>query len=388
MPSASPLFVVGRLPPPYDGQTLATARCADVLDGAFDVRRFDTEPAGGPAARTEPTLDLRRGAQYLGIGRRLRRALAPYPDAPVLWHSVAPTLLGHARDVAVSLPAFGPQRPLVAVLHRALYERLFTRALTAPTARRVARRVTTWVVQSGPLRDALAPHVPPERITIVPNTIDAAVWCSDEEVRAQQGRVGDALGQGPLRVLFLSNMIREQGYRDVLDAVARLHAEGVAVAPHFAGAWPDEATRATFEARVREAGLGDVLVHHGRIADPARIKALHLAADVFVLPTYHPTETQPIALLEAMNAGTPVVTTDREATRAIDGGSGAFTFVPPQAPDAIASALRSLAEARRWHEASEAGRARFQEAFAPDAVAARWREVAAAAFRSGPTPSR
>ena len=122
--------------------------------------------------------------------------------------------------------------------------------------------------------------------------------------------------------------------------------------------------------------MADRLAVLGPITDAAEVLRLHLAADVFVLPTVHPTETQPIAILEALGAGTPVVTVDRPVTRDVlaDGVEGAL--VPPHAPEAIAEAVRALMEPERWHAAARAARARFEAQFAPEVVGKLWRELA------------
>ena len=107
MPS---LAVVGRFPPPLDGQAIATARLADLLaapeGGAFAVERHDV---GAPEGERLVTgVRLGRAAHFARMPLALRRSLRAHPGAPVLWPSVSPSPLGHARDLlTVTPPASG-----------------------------------------------------------------------------------------------------------------------------------------------------------------------------------------------------------------------------------------------------------------------------------------
>ena len=368
---SAPVFVLGRFPPPADGQTLATERCAAFLDEAFDVRRLDTQAPGPDPLTAHPRFDLARARHYLGLRRRLAEALGRAPAAPVLWQAVSPAPWGHLRDVLATVPALAPSQPLVAVVHRAGFEALSGSALTAWTSRRLVRRVDAFVFLSRALADRSASVVPEAKIRVVPNTVREALLPSADAVVERRSR-----GPGtPLQVLFLSNLMPEKGFADVLEALGLLRQRGVAAELTVAGRWPGDAARAAFEARANALRVTARLT--GPVSAADDVARLHLAADVFALPTTHPTESQPVSVLEALAAGTPVVSTDRPILRDIltDGVEGAL--VRPHDPAALAEALRALTDPSRWRAASAAARARFDRAFHPDVVGARWRDLAA-----------
>ena len=365
------VHVVGRFPPPADGQTLATERCALFLDEAFHVRRHDTRPPGADPLSAEPRFSARRAAHFLRLRPRLRRALAEAPAAPVVWHSISPAPLGHARDRLATVPAFAPGQPVAAVLHRATFDALWA-GRARRSVERLVERVSTFVFQSEALAERCAAFVPADKRTVIPNTVRDDAAASDAEVEARRRGRPDR----PFHVLFLSNLLPEKGYADVLRAVGRLAADGRDVTATFAGRWPSDAARAAFDAEAAALGVADRVAVPGAISDAAEVRRLHLAADAFALPTVHPTETQPIAILEALAAGTPVVTVDRPITRDMltDGLEGAL--VPPHAPEAIAGALLGLMAPERWRAASEAARSRFEAQFAPAVVGELWRGLA------------
>jgi glycosyltransferase involved in cell wall biosynthesis len=350
-----------------DGQTLATERIASLLEGRFDVHRLNTQAPEGAHVRTDGGFSISRLRHYVGLRATLRVALSEAPTAPVLWNSISPIPLGHWRDVLTTLPAFQIDQPVHAVMHRATYERLLNAPLTAPTARRIVDRMTSFVFLSEHLAASCARWIPAPKRVVIPNTIDDEVLCTRGEVEDKQAAFG---GDRPFRLLFVSNMLPEKGYLDVLRAVGRLRERGFYIEADFVGGWPSDAARLTFEREAKPLAVS--VRHHGPIADRAAIKALHLAADAFVLPTYHPTETQPKAILEALNAGTPVVATERPIMDALVGDGIQGYLVPPRAPEAIAAAVERLQDPESWRALSRRARARFEACFAPEAVGAQW----------------
>jgi glycosyltransferase involved in cell wall biosynthesis len=374
------LYVLGRFPPPLDGQAVATERLASLLEGPFAVRRVPTTAPEGSHAVAATRLRPERVRHYLRNRRGVRRALAETPMAPVLWPSVSPSPLGHWRDLLTVAPAFVPRRAVYAVVHRGDFDRLFRSPLTAPTARRLVRRLAGTVFLSPRLSERCAAWIPAERRFVVPNTIGDDVACTDEEVAARRADATRRLaGRSALRLLYLSNMIPTKGFADVLDAVELLRAGGRTVHATFAGRWESEAARATFEGNVAARGLESSVTHLGGVPDRGRVKELYLAADLFLLPTYYPTEAQPLTILEAMNAGTPVLATAHAGIPDVvtDGLEG--RLVPPRDPTALADAAESLSRPEAWLRCSTAARSRFESAFSPGVVRRRWMEVLGAA---------
>ena len=346
---------------------MATQRVADLLAASFEVRTVSTSY---PEARvlTEARLHLDKVRHYVDVARLLRRALRATPAAPVLWTSVSPQPFGHWRDLLTILPAFRPEQPVYGVVHWGDFARVFRSPLTRWTARWMVRRLRGLVFLNEGLAERCAPWVPGEKRFVIPNTVDQAVLCTEDEITTKR----KAYSREPMRLLFLSNMIAAKGYLDVLQAVRLLHRRGVPVRADFIGGWTDEADRTQFQARVEEAGLREIVTHHGPVRDRERIKQHYLEADVFVLPTYYPTEAQPLTILEALNAGTPVVTTRHAGIPHMVRDGEEALFVPPRDPAAIADAVERLAVPETWRAFSRQARQRFVEQFSPEAVRAQW----------------
>lgn len=369
------IFIFGRFPPPIDGQTLATERLAALLEQDIDVVRVDTEPSSDSVNSR-----LRRAVHFAKLRPRLREQVSRNLGGIVLWTSVSPDPLGHFRDLAVSMPAFGPDNHIYAVIHRGNFRKLFESRTTRATARLLLKRAKGFVFLSEHLALECEQWIPEARRIVIPNTIDDQLLATDAEIeRKQRQRACRRI----LRVLFVGHMLREKGFYDVLEAVYHLHSRGLKIQGHFVGPWRSATDRDKFARRVRELNIENVIVHHGSIDNRSALKALHAEADVFVLPTYYKNEAQPLVILEALNSGTPVVSTAHAGIPEMvqDGKEG--LIVPTNDPPALANAILRLSEYSTWQRMSAAARTRFLKTYSPEQVRGLWLELLLAS-RKGP----
>lgn len=363
------VVVVGRFPPPLDGQALATERLASLLGAGRRVVRVDVGAPEG--AHVVTTAQAGRVGHFLRQRARLAAALAAEPGAAVLWPSVSPSLAGHARDRLLVAPAFGPSRPVVAVVHRGDFADLFSRAATRWSAGRMVRRLAAVVFLTEGLAAACARWIPDAKRVVIPNTIDdAAIPAPAEVAAAQAARAARLADPRPrVRLLYLSGLVPSKGYPDVLEALAVLRHRGVDATATFAGRWASDEAERAFRARVAALGVEAHVALPGAVGREA-VRGLMLAHDVFVLPTAYPFEAQPLTVIEALASATPVVVTRHAGLPEMVAGGREAEFVPHGSPETIADAV--LALAARWPAASHQARARFDAAFAPASVRGLW----------------
>ena len=157
-----------------------------------------------------------------------------------------------------------------------------------------------------------------------------------DDVPLARGDVRSEFGILPDEVLVatVANMRKEKGYEVLLEAARQLVDDRLPVRFLAVGHGPleDEVRRAR-----DELGLGDRFLLTGFRADAQRIVA---GSDLFVLASHH--EGFPVAVMEALAAGVPVVSTAVGDVPSAVGKGGGGLVVAPGDPAALAEALRSL----------------------------------------------
>ena len=241
----------------------------------------------------------------------------------------------------------------------------------------------------------IAQAVKREQVMICANGIAAEqqVNCDDSQVNAALPRLGVNQSQGddspatPLRLtsssaainrseaapltahrspltvnlLFLSNLIPSKGVYVLLDACKMLKDRGVAFQCNFVGGESKEMDRRVFEETVKERGLEGRVLYHGPKYGEEKEHYWSMA-DVFVQPTYE--DCFPLTILEAMQHGLPVVSTDEGAVpdMVVDGENGCVC--ERKDVSGLAGALeRLITDAALRMRMGEVGRKRYEEEF-------------------------
>lgn len=139
---------------------------------------------------------------------------------------------------------------------------------------------------------------------------------------------------GKLKVLFLSNLMKDKGVFDFLEAIKILHSEGYDIQVDMAGA-----IEATHFKKITSIMDSCEIKYHGVVTGDFKEK-LFLQADVFCLPSYD--EGQPLSILEAYMYSCAVITTNVGGVCDIfkDGLNGFFCEVSN--PNSIVSNLKKM----------------------------------------------
>ena len=206
--------------------------------------------------------------------------------------------------------------------------------------------------------------VRPELFTTVPNGIRGR---GPGLGRAAARR---ALGLTPEQpvVMTVGRLINMKGHRFLVEATAHLLGSVPDLAVPILGRGP---LRGKLEKRAVELGVANAVRLLGHRTDA---RMLLDAADIFVLPSRH--EGMPLAALEAMDAGLPVVATRVIGSEevVVDGETG--TLVPAEDPPALARALAALLADPALRSAyGAAGRRRYLQCHTVEGMARRTRAV-------------
>jgi glycosyltransferase involved in cell wall biosynthesis len=179
---------------------------------------------------------------------------------------------------------------------------------------------------------------------------------SRSEVRAELG-----ISDDEVLAVTVANLRATKGYATLLDAARLVVDQGAPIRFVAAGQGPLEAA---LRQRVVELGLNDRFTMLGYVPEATRLVA---AADLFVLASEH--EGRPLAVMEALGLGIPVVATSVGGVPDLveDGTNG--LLVPPGSPEALAGAIRELMDPRTRTRLAEGARDRSQSVDGRAAVA-------------------
>jgi glycosyltransferase involved in cell wall biosynthesis len=189
----------------------------------------------------------------------------------------------------------------------------------------------------------------PERVDVVHNgrNLDAFVEAEPAPLREEFSIPADA----PL-VGMVSRLVPKKGQVDLVDAWPRIQESHPDAHLVFVGDGPE---REALGERAASLGVGDRIHFAGNRDDVPRVLA---ALDVFVFTSY--SEGLSGALLEAMAAGTPIVSTGIVENRELVTDGETATLVPTHAPSAVARAVVDLLDDPE--RAAALGRAAQQDA--------------------------
>ena len=175
--------------------------------------------------------------------------------------------------------------------------------------------------------------VPEDKVEIFPN----AVSVNSFQRKENTFRKDQSIPEDAKIILFVARFIKEKGVYDLIEAIPLVARDHKNVYFLFAGEGPEKTRMETI---CREKGLESTVRFPGHLQSDRLIDA-YSCADIFVLPTYHG-EGMPMAVLEALAAGLPIVSTPCGAIPDIikDGVNG--FLIEPHAPEQISEKLGLL----------------------------------------------
>jgi len=216
----------------------------------------------------------------------------------------------------------------------------------------VDRYVTVSRAVAARMREVF--HVPAARIDVVHNGVDAGRFDVATDPALRRTLCADP---GRPIVMTLARLSVQKGHDTLLDAASRVPGAVFVLVG-------DGPLRGSLERQARERNVADRVLFLGHRGDVAELLA---CCDLFVLPSLF--EGLPLAVLEAMAAGKPVIASGIGGTdeALVHGESG--LLVPPADPVALASAIRSLlTDPVRARLLANAGRERAVRRFSSRAM--------------------
>jgi succinoglycan biosynthesis protein ExoL len=281
------VLVMGLFPPPVDGQRLITQSVYERLSAAATVKRFDIDRLRMLGQASKPLCALGACAALLScrsVGYSTLY-LAPHSGAGLLFSCLI-ALIARATGYAITV-------------HYHSYWNIGRRS----------RLMATFVALCGPkaIHVVLGPPMARDLRQFYPS-VQHIVTLSNSVFISPHPPPVPSFGRRRLSIGHLSNLSREKGIAVVLDCMRKLISRGVDVELQLAGPAEDRETHSLITAAGAE--FGDRLNYLGRL-EADEVRRFYECIDVFLFPTSHKHEAEPLVLIDALAAGVPVIATDR-----------------------------------------------------------------------------
>ena len=209
-------------------------------------------------------------------------------------------------------------------------------------------------------------RVSSRRCTIIPNGIQLQDFDQSSE-----GRMQDDHSSIPV-IGWIGRMVPVKGLAILLKAVAQMSAVSRSLRVLLVGDGPE---RPEHEALAERLGIRDLIQFVGFAPSPQFFLA---EMDIFVLPSLH--EGIPMALLEALAAGVPVVAAAVGGIPGMIGDTGAARLVRSSSPEAWVAALTAvIGSPEQSSMMAKRGRQLVREQFSIESMVNRYFDVYSAA---------
>jgi len=365
LPSRKPRILVVVHSLEVGGAEMVAVTLAERLREDFDFEFLCLDRRGPLADRLEEhAIRVHTLERSPGFDRRLvgqfRTAMKKARPALVHNHQCTPWIYAQVARIPSASP------PLLVTEHGRFHPD-FRNPKRVLANRLLIRRSDRAVAVGEGVKTALATNegIPQSRISVIYNGIDLARF----EASATGGReVRRALGLADTDriALHVARLDTIKDHDTALRAMERLSSEIPELKLLIVGEGP-EADR--IDARIEELGLASTARRLGLRAD---VPDLLAASDLLLLTSV--SEGIPLALIEAMAARVPIVSTDVGGVSEVVGTSA--LLVPPGDDEELAAAVARLCrEPDLGPRLSQAGKERALRHFSLDAMAHRYREL-------------
>lgn len=320
------VLLLGKLPPPYMGPSIATQIILNSsLNNFFTLVHLDTKAYDD--LNELGKWSLKKLKRNIGIYFRMRRLVKKnHPD--IAWIPISQTTTGFLKDAVFIWIAALSGSKVVLHLRGSNFKKWIdsSSSVTKWLVKKTMKQCSGIIVLGNNLRYIFKPYFKDENIYVVPNGADYVIPPSQKN-------------KEKINLIYLANLQASKGIEDVLAAVAILHDE-FKDQYHLdvIGKWRNEETRKNCLKIIEDNSL-NVTVHPPEVSHD---KLQFLSnSDIFVFPPREP-EGHPWVIVEALAAGLPVISTNQGAIveSVLHGKNG--LIVEPANPASIAESLAEL----------------------------------------------
>lgn len=302
------ILLIGILPPPINGQSIAFQALANELEAEILVISGQRN--------TGILVAIAKIFNFFGLLFQLITKLIF--NKYVVYHTISQSKEGFLRDFLIIIISKFFGNKVIVHIHGGNYDGFYRtqKPFIQKQINRMLISVNSILVLSKSLTKMF--DFNPELKTKIKIVQNGLPWNFDKtQTNLKELPISE---DSPIKIIFLSNLIESKGYLDVLEATSILvNKYGYNIETNFCGEFIhyDDAKRfATlseskdyFHTFIAKNNLENHVNYHG-IVELEKKQELLKEAHFFILPTSYINEGQPISIIEAMAYSCVVLTTD------------------------------------------------------------------------------
>lgn len=310
------VILVGTLPPPFDGQSVAFKVVSDYLKNTGNEEVKIVNISGSKKRSNKVLSNLLRAFDYSFVITKISSLF--FKGYRILYLQIAQSRRGFLRDRVIINIAHLFNCKIILHLHGGNYDGFYN-SLDKPAQQQVRStlvKAEKIIILSRNLLGMFdfEPSLKSKLISI-PNGVGYEKL--DEEGKKIKSEKGE------ITILYLSNLIETKGYLHVLESIKILVEDyNLKVKAFFCGRFLVNSDQSSFKTekeakddffnKIEQYGLQETVKYEGVVTGEAKQRMLD-KAHFFILPTKYKNEGQPISIIEAMRAGCVVITTNYRA---------------------------------------------------------------------------
>lgn len=289
------LLVVGPFPLPITGVSLGTQIVFDEFhkNPSYKTQKVDTSYSKFDERIGE--LSLHKVLFYL----KLQVFFFKVFKNDIIYITIGQTFYGVIKYALYILAAKCSNKELIIHIHGNYLGINYRERLTGLKKKifyYLMSKTDKGIVSSDSLKPNFTSFIPEDQIYSLKNFIIDELFITDQEIEKKNYEI--------IRIVFLSNLMKEKGIFELLEALVILEEKGVKYEARIAG-------NIAPENREHILSLLNRLNHTtylGTVNVEEKTK-LFTWSNIFVLPTFYTMEAQPFAILESMATGNMILTT-------------------------------------------------------------------------------
>ena len=320
------VLIIGPLPNPINGCSLANeVLMANLKKNGVACNAINTSTAS-VSSHQGKQFSFRKAIGFVSTYFELYKIFF----SQIVYLTPGQTFFGILKYAPFILLCIISGKPYVIHIHGNYLGREYAKlqGIKASIFRFLLSKASAGIVLSASLKNNFARLLPDDKVFVVENFVEDKIIQQFDVCRKKNDII---------RVVFLSNLMKEKGIIDVLDAMILLKKDGVDFKAKIAGIIEHSVNDIILD-KLKD--LDGIVEYVGIVKGEAKLNIL-TEANVFILPTYYEMEGQPISILEAMGTGNIIISTPHAGIPDIMTLENGY-FVEPQNPNNIASILKEI----------------------------------------------